>query len=175
VSAPEPLSEQRRAKIERQARFHLSPSAPYGPDSASNLADHIVELLAEVDRLRATTERQALLDEIHEAVLDVWEVPMVWPPEAGRALARLGAALAAADPVRLPKPELAGAVREALGQAACSAEATPCGGTPDDCWHHLSPDDGRCYRLVATESVARRALGYEPSPRLPEKGEPADG
>jgi hypothetical protein len=101
VSAPEPLSEQRRAEIERYRESARGSAAVTGVIYRM----HVGGLLAEVDRLRAITERGAATIEAARRLVDVHE------QRGGingvlAARKNLSAALAAlADPVRLPEPE----------------------------------------------------------------------
>jgi hypothetical protein len=145
VSAPEPLSAERRAEIEA---WFLAPghSGCDVHDEIDDVCDQcavgillaeIDRQAAEVDRLRAITERGAATIEAARRLVDVHE------QRGGingvlAARKNLSAALAAlADPVRLPEPE---------------------------------PDGAEYERWVDGE-----ISWAEFSARLPEKGEPADG
>jgi hypothetical protein len=147
VSAPEPLSEQRRAEIERYRESARGSAAVTGVIYRM----HVGGLLAEVDRLRAITERGAATIEAARRLVDVHE------QRGGingvlAARKNLSAALAAlADPVRLPEPEPPS--REAVALLIAG------------------PRMADNLDLLAAD----RVIAYFADSRLPEKGEPADG
>jgi hypothetical protein len=179
VSAPEPLSEQRRAEIEA---WFLVPghSGCDVHDEIDDVCDQCAVgiLLAEIDRQAAEVERLRAITEAAQGLafaakqLAIWEDERVDAHPPGKVThevegwgaemdAAVSAVIAAADPVRLPEPEPAAspdyqdiedAIRDALSHLC------------------LREDDiGRAARDV------HRSLTVAASPRLPEKGEPADG